>query len=138
MKIFHNISLVTDVKRQAISNLAVVGTDRVEKQIATLGTTEKRALAGIVFYYKEGFQDVLVSAKLSQQSGFYFLENIPLSVIGNKISEIGLCEKQGWKPSSVPECFILDKNNKLEISVKSQIEIPIDSIFCLFDTYRIP
>lgn len=138
MKIFHNPTLVTDVKRQAISNLAVVGLDRVEKEIATLGTTEKRALAGIIFYYKEGFQDVLISAKLSQKSGFYFLENIPLSVIGNKISEIGLCEKMGWKPSSVPECFILDKNNKLEVSVKSPIEIPIDSIFCLFDTYRIP
>ncbi|MBL0266606.1 MAG: hypothetical protein IPQ05_22785, partial [Leptospiraceae bacterium] len=61
-----------DVKRQAISNLAVVGTDRVEKQIATLGTTEKRALAGIVFYYKEGFQDVLVSAKLSPTKRILF------------------------------------------------------------------
>lgn len=138
MKIFHNISLVTDVKRQAISNLAVVGTDRVEKQIATLGTTEKRALGGIIIYYKEGFQDVLVSAKLSEKTGFYFLENIPLSVIGNKISEVGLCEKNAWKPTSIPECFILDTNIKLEVSVKSSIEIPIDSIFCLFDTYRVP
>lgn len=140
MPIFHNPKLVSDIQKKSLSNLSIVGTDKASKQILSFGTTEKRVLTNIEIYYVgnlPGLEDVLVSFQQSSKAGFFFIEDFPLSVIGNKIGEVGLCEKPAWKSSSSIDSFIVDKNDKIEISVKSGIEVPINSIFVNFTTYRI-
>ncbi len=140
MKIFHDLKIVSDVQRKAISNIDIAGTDLTLKQLLDFGQTETRVLSGLTAYYKDvpGFADTLVSVKLKKNATFYFIEDIPLSILGNKIGETGLVEKKAWIPTCLAETFHLDQNNKVEIWVKATVNIPLNSIFFIFDTYRIP
>lgn len=134
MKIHHkNIS---NLQKIALSNSAITKTSISPESIGTFVKNTKSAVVAIKIFYKDGFENIQISFKIKSTDNFFFIQNLPLATIANKIGS----QKQdiyAWQSESLTECLIIEATKDIEITVIPSILIPTDSIIIVFETYQI-